>query len=137
MERKEPYYYYPAKLQMAWVYHYNEKRYGEDHAEQYIENLKCAIEEKQRSGEHKLLIESHQITIQTKVANIVKSEIYSFRWTEKPNQKRGYSIFYRKMSDGNIGVIGIFQDGADFPNRLLENIENIGAEIQRDKNKNL
>ncbi|MCU7837496.1 MAG: hypothetical protein KZQ83_19925 [gamma proteobacterium symbiont of Taylorina sp.] len=45
--------YYPAKLQMAWAYHYNATHYSEKYAEQYIEKMRQAIKEKQLSGEHR------------------------------------------------------------------------------------
>jgi len=137
MKENEPHYYYPAKLQMAWAYHYNARHYSEMHAEQYIEKMQQAIKEKQISGEHRRFMECNKITPQTKAVKIVKDNIYSFRWTEKPHQKRGYTIFYRKMSGGNIGVIGILQDGADFSNRLRENLGQITPEIIKDMDRSI
>ncbi len=135
MKDIEPYYYYPAKLQLAWAYHYNETHYGEKHAERYVEKMRQAIKEKQDSGEHKSFSQYIKTNPKTKAARIVIDKVYFFRWVEKPNQKRGYTIFYRKMSAGNIGVIGVLQDGADFPNCLSVNIDQVIPEIIRDIKK--
>lgn len=110
MENNEPYYYYPAKLQLAWAYHYNETRYGEIHADNYIDKMRQAIVDRQNSGIHISCTKYLNKPPQTKAARIVAEKVYYLRWTEKPNQKRGYTIFYRIMSGDNIGVIDIFQD---------------------------
>jgi len=93
------------------------------------------IKEKQDLDEHKSFSQYIKTTLKTKAARIVIDNIYFFCWVEKPNQKRGYTIFYRKMSGGNIGVIGVLQDGADFPNRLGDNIDQVIPEILGDIKK--
>ena len=135
MSVDDPYFLYPAELEMAWAYAYNKRKWGEAHADRYIEKMIQAIRDRQKSGDHQLYADSEKIFSKSRAADIVRESIYCFHFKEKPSQKRGYRIFYRKMSGKNIGVIAILQDGADFPERVRKNLESVVSEIRRDRRR--
>ena len=117
MPKKPVYFYPPAEQAMADIWCYS-SQWGEGHADQYTADLYNAIEEKRKAPHH-------QIFPKNKAASIYDEELYYFHWKQKQRQNRGHTIFYRKISNNNIGIVAILGDSMDKTVRLREALENI------------
>lgn len=105
-----PYFYKLARVQIDEIAEYS-KQWGDDNARAYLTKLFQAID-RQNAGRHDKIFPK---TVKTKA---IKEDIYYFHFKAKQRQKHGYSIFYRRLSRGNMGVIAILESSRNLPNHI-------------------
>lgn len=128
--QKEIYFYPPALQQRNRMWYYNSTEWGEEHADRYMDSFYDALEEKIDASYHRPFPKS--VTV-----HITNEDVYYFYWRRKQSEPRGYTVFYRKMSNGSIGVIAIIGDGQDRDNRMRESLEKALPNIEAGQQKPL
>ena len=124
--QKEVYFYPPALHQQNQMWYYNSIQWGENHADRYMDSFYDALEEKNTASYHRPFPKSATI-------GITDEDVYYFHWKRKQSERRGYTVFYRTLSNGSIGVIAIIGDGQDQDNRMRESLEKALPHIKTGK----
>ncbi|QTA82988.1 Toxin-antitoxin system, toxin component, RelE/ParE-like [Desulfonema limicola] len=97
---------YPeARRRMIDIWHYTDKKWGEQQADKYIRGIYNAIE---KASESKYLwrkVEHEEI-------KGIFYIIYQY-----------HHIFFRELSEGRLGVVNVLHSRMDIPSRLKESIE--------------
>ena len=137
MASKNKLFYYPnAKDDMAFVRHYNNKRYGAAHADQYIHDLQNFLVKKQEEGGHSLGVHLEtEVFTEDEAETLERNRIYSERFKQTGKQKAGYTILYHVRSNGRLGILGVYMDGADIRERFKESWRRSQLELLRDIGK--
>ena len=126
--QKEIYFYPPALQQRNRMWHYNSIQWGEEHADRYMDSFYDALEEKIEAPYHRPFPKPE-------TAEITDEKVYYFHWKRKQSERRGYTVFYRIISNGNMGVIAVIGDGQDRNNRMRESLEKALPHIEADQQK--
>ena len=135
MASKNKLFYYPnAKNDMAFVRHYNNKRYGAVHADQYIHDMQNFLVKKQEEGEHSLSVHLEtEVFTKDEAETLERNHIYSEHFKQTGKQKTDYTILYHVRSNGRLGILGVYMDGADIRQRFKESWHRSRFELLRDK----
>lgn len=116
-DSRNPVLFYPPaqeKLSDIWVY---SSRWGEQHADDYVERLYQAIMDQRYLDYHRPFPKPESL-------RAVTHEVYFFLWRYKSHTP-SHSIFYRLLSGGNIGVIDIIGPGQNRESVLHGALERI------------
>ena len=101
-----PHKIYPkAKRSLIEIWRYTDETWGENQADKYIRGLYAAIEKASRDRASWKPVEYE-----------LAQGIYFIRYQH-------HYVFFRQLSKGNIGIIGIFHERMDLPMRIKEAIE--------------
>jgi len=96
---------YPdARRRIVEIWHYTDKIWGEEQADRYIRGIYKAIE---KASENKSLwrIVDHE-------------EIRGIFFIKYEH----HYIFFRELSEGQLGIVSVLYERMDIPNRLKEDI---------------
>lgn len=139
MASKNKLFYYPnAKDDMAFVRHYNNKKYGAAHADQYIRDMQNFLIKKQEEGGHNLSVHLEtEVFTEDEAETLERNRIYSERFKQTGKQKTGYTILYHVRLSGRLGILGVYMDGADIGERFKESWRRSRLELLRDKQRNI
>ena len=108
-----------AQLDALWDYGYS--RFGEQHADSYLDGLFEAITEVAVSGRYLGLLPKH--VPPDRITDITALPIQYIHY------KKHY-LYLRELPDGALGVICILGDRMDTPRRLKENLSSSMSEIE-------
>ena len=129
-ENSRLYFYLTARKNARSIRRYNEETYGKEHARHYMGALYDGIETYQKSGVREISSNIRNAFSQHEIAYIRQHGIYSFHWKEKPHQKRGYTVFWRDMPDGRMGIISILGDGMHYTHNLKQALRKMNGDQQ-------
>ena len=106
-----------AQLDALWDYGY--RRFGEQQADSYLDNLFSAISEVAATGYY-LGLRPALVPPDT-ILDITPHPIHYMRYERE-------FIYLRELGDGAIGIVCILGDRMDTPNRLKENLSSPQSE---------
>lgn len=122
-EKQTVRFYPPAKEKMVEIWGYS-SQWGKDHADSYVATLYEAIKQQKNADRHKPFPK-------VKITDLVNEPIYFFLWRYK-SRTPVHTVFYRILSDKNIGVIEIAGPGQQKSDRLRDAVEKVQPLIERE-----
>lgn len=109
--------YPPAEDKLADIWLYS-SQWGDEHADNYINDLFRAMEQLEKANYHRAF-PACPIWL-----NKVRTEVFYHLWNYKSNTP-AHTIFYRMLSDGEIGIIEISGSGQNKDAQLVKAMKSV------------